>query len=89
MKGDEQVLSERDFHILWNSDILNAFYQKTNILIDDYEMSIVENISNLFFLKRILESVSFINYKLFKLSKRILLLVNLAIERKSGMIFFF
>jgi len=89
MKGDRQVLSEKDFDTLWKSGILNKFYQDSDIFIDDYEMTIIEDISDLIFLKKILEDISIVHYKLFQLGKKILSLVNLAIERESGMIFFF
>ncbi len=82
--GKELLVNEAEFASLWKSDLINKFYKKRGILIDDYETTIIIGDDDLNVLKETLEECSS-----FRLKKYLLNLVTYAVTKKSGIIFLF
>lgn len=88
LTGKQIELDEKKFGVFWNANIITRFYKKTGKLIDDFETTIIDDDSQLLILKEIIEASSF-NFFERSLKKDLLLLVNYATQKKSGIIFFF
>jgi hypothetical protein len=52
--GKAFSLSGKEFEILWRSGILNRFYNKTGILIDEFETTIIDDMEQLSFLVEVI-----------------------------------
>ena len=88
LTGKQIELDEKKFKLFWDTNIINQFYKKTGKLIDDFETTIIDDDSELLILKEIIEASSF-NFFESSLKNDLLLLVNYANKKKSGVIFFF
>lgn len=88
LTGKQIVLDEKKFKLFWDTNIITRFYKKTGKLIDDFETTIIDDDTELLILKEIIEA-SFFNFFESSFKNDLLLLVNYANKKKSGVIFFF
>lgn len=84
----ELYLDENQYKELWNSKVLEAFNEKINIMIDDFEDESIHNIEYLKLSRNI--AIDFIKINPHNNSlKKLLELIDIAIENKTGIFFYF
>ncbi len=84
----ELYLDENQYKELWSSKILEAFNEKLNIMIDDFEDESIYNIESLKLSRNI--TIDFIKISPHNNSlKKLLKLIDIAIENKTGIFFYF
>jgi hypothetical protein len=88
MRGEKMEVNENDFKAFWKTDMINSFYQKTGILIDDFETTIIDNANDVSTLKQIIAEWSKMS-SLSNFSKKLVDIILSAEKNKSGIIFFF
>lgn len=86
--GKAFSLSGKEFEMLWRSGILNRFYDKTGILIDEFETTIIDDMEQLFFLAEVISEESTLSIG-FLLKRKLLAGIEVAINNGSGIIFLF
>lgn len=89
LKGLRYTLDENTFNEFWKSNTINDFYDLTDIFIDDYETTIVRESKELKILLELVSKRTLFNFHLNKFYKKIADLIYFALEKKSGIIFFF
>ncbi len=89
MEGEKAFsLSGKEFEMLWRSGILNRFYDKTGIPIDDFETTIIDDMEQLSFLAEVISEESTRSIG-FLLKRKLLAVIEAAINNDSGIIFLF
>jgi hypothetical protein len=89
LKGLRYTLDEKTFNEFWKSNTINNFYDLTNIFIDDYETTVVRGNEELKILLKLVGKRTLFNFHLNKFYKKLADLICLALEKNSGIIFFF
>lgn len=82
---DELILNDEEYHNLWGTGVLNIINSTLNVNIDDYENEEIRGITNLLRVKKIIE----LSLCKDKILERLLSQVNKAIERNTGVFFYF
>jgi hypothetical protein len=89
MLGQDFAVSEEEFNALWQSDIFSKFYRATNILIDDFEMTLVDSSDKLTSFLSILEKEAPKGKQLTDVIQKFTIITKLAIKEDSALMFFF
>ena len=88
LTGRRLDLNEEKFKLFRNSSIVENFFKKTGNLIDDYETTIIDDNNDILSLQGVIEK-STLGLCGRNLKIELLQLIRYAIERKSGIVFFF
>lgn len=81
-------LSKKGFEVLWRLGFFNLLYEETDILIDEFETTIIDDMAQLSFLAQAISKESTISIG-FRLKKKLLSSVRAAINNCSGAVFLF
>ncbi|SFW81781.1 hypothetical protein [Chitinophaga sancti] len=88
LTGRRLDLNEEKIKLFRNSSIVENFFKKTGNLIDDYETTIIDDNNEILSLQGAIEK-STLGLCGRNLKIELLQLIRYAIERKSGIVFFF